>query len=329
MTNYRVWGRVAGHHLPQQNVKIGHIGLGPGTGLRTVGLRVENMDATFSDYSAANGPSLSLNVQSPCFMWVDVEADTARAAQHLVAANEMPLLVSILSMRSPGSGYWAEITGSFDTVNGTNGELSGPVSIFARYPESPMTFEALTTHAQDFATIAAHPPLAVASKLLARGFRLASYGGHVFEQSAALLAYFQVLEACARIVPRDVENSTADAQIQAALLTLRRKLAVGAKQHRQVEDVRTATKAFNRAELRFVSDQIDNAAQVLGLPSEWKVRAHALTALRNKRLSHPGGEATEAELLPWFPSPSAPSGAFEVARAILVATVEWFQRSDA
>lgn len=315
--------------MPQHNVMIGNIGLGPGTGLRRVGMHVENMGATFPDYSAGSGPSLTLNVQSPCYMWVDVEAETGRDAQLRVAANEMPLLVSTLSLRQPGGGYWAEITGTFDTVNGTNGHLAGPVSMFAQFDEHPMSDHEVRAHSEDFATITANPPLAVAAKLLARGHRLSLYGGHAFEQSAALLAYFQVVEACGRLLARPGDDGDTNAQIATALLTLRRKLATPSKQHRQVEAVRAAAKAINRADLRFVGDQIDNAAQVLGLSSEWKVRAHRLTDLRNKRLGHPGGEATEAELAPWFPFRGDPSGAYEVAKEILAASVRWYQRDDA
>ncbi len=295
---WRVWGRVAGPELPQANTQVGDITLGPAAGIAKPPDHPVKMNTPRTEGHASYSQAASLlEVSSPCFLWVDdIAAESSDAAIEKVATEHAPMLAAALSGGHAGPSYRIQV---FGAQNRMNGYSFAALMQFAFWDDSPITSERLFDVALDYETIQGNPHARKAATLLARGTALADAGSDVSTVTASLLAFYQVLETLAMAIPPTTAADYADQQAQ-IVAKLSKTLQAKDKVSKRVAAVRDATVALDRLDAKYASLRIANAADALGLTTEWTNRATELGKLRNTKLGHSGASVELRALKPWL-----------------------------
>lgn len=295
---WRVFGRVAGQHLPTVPVRIGAVTLGPlPQGVRGVE-RVHAPTATppSDTYYVSRGSDLE--VQSQCYFWIDVMAESAEGAILRVQEDEAPRLQVALTLGSTNVlPHYVEAVWALG-----NGEvISAPSAITGVaywYPER-LDGAHLSLVQDNYRILGSNQTARNAADSLSSAIAQQAKAGDATGQASALLTYFKVIEIIANSAVTEPPQDRGQKQAE-ILLKLERNLRSKKDVKKKVQAVSEAEKAFSRLEKRYLSLRIAAASDRLALPQEWTRAAVQLTKLRNTTLSHPGRSLSHEDRIRWF-----------------------------
>jgi len=226
------------------------------------------------------------------------------------------MVVAALSAGSENVGYRIQMIGADD---GTAGQTVGATTSSTEFLLAELTPDELEVARSRLAMMENKKDLAVAATQFDRGLRLSDMNAGELTTSAAILAFFQVLEACSRLVPWTLPEDY-DEQRAAILGTLRKELDAKTLVKKQAEAVGKANGALARLDARHISLRIEHAAKELGLNQHWIERERELGKLRNSRLGHASNPATLAQMAEWARLDVAePLSAYGLASTMLAA----------
>lgn len=315
---WRVFGRITGPHLPVSRVQIGKATVGPlpTNGYRPpepIELRVSIPDAASSFVTSAP----TIKVKSDC--WIIVERVNAARADHAMEqarVEDMAMVIAALSAGSQDVAYRVEVVGADD---GTEGQTFGATSSSTEFLRAELTPAEVTVARSRMALMAGQKDLAVAAKQFDRGLRLSDMTAGELTTSGAILAFFQVLEACSRLVT-GTQPEDYDEQRAVIVATLRKALDAKALVKKQADAVEKASGALARLDAKHMSLRIEHAANELGLDQHWIERERELGKFRNSRLGHASTPATLPQMAEWARLDVAePLSAYGLASTMLAA----------
>ena len=311
--SWRVWGRVSGAQLPRNVTVIDDITLGGPAPEPALPEPVWDLNARpTGGYCHFRSSPSQLQVFSPCYMCVDVVASSEVDAIEKVLARHVPLLQAALSLRQPTIPYRIQLVAAQDSKH----RYAAPRGVqVAYFNDDPMLADGTHRVRENYRVILNNDSANRAALLLARGIALSDMGPDPATQAAALLAYYQVLEAVAQAIPWE-PPADHDAQQEHILGSLRESLGAANGVRKEVEALRNAAQSLDRLDAKYTSLRIKHAAQVLGMPAEWKDAATKLGKLRNTALGH-AGFVDPADLRLWFPEPSGEQLALTLAKSFL------------
>ena len=295
--NWRVWGRITGPHLPVSRVQIGRATVGPlpVSSYRPpepVALNVSIPDAISSFVTFAP----TIKVESECWILVEgVVASRADYAMERARAEDIAMVVAALSAGSKEAAYRVQVVSADD---GTTGQTLSATSSSTEFLRAELTAAELVTARSRMALMEDREDLAVAARQFDRGLRLSDLTAGELTTSAAILAFFQVLEACSRLVPWSRPDDYDD-QRAAILATLRNELDAKALIKKKAGAVDKASNALARLDAKYMSLRIEHGAKELGLDQHWIERERELGRFRNSRLGHASNPATLLQMAEW------------------------------
>ncbi len=294
---WRVWARITGPKLPAEAVWIGAARVGPAPGEyrppSPVQLNVKWADGEQSEYTTT---SPRVAVTSDC--WIIVEGVEARdnwAAISQVEEREIPAVVAALSAGRPEGAYRVELVGA---DNGAEGFGVSPTVSTTALPKSNLgSYEVIEAKTR-MALLLDHPSLTTAAELLYRGIRYSDMVAGPLSSAAAILAFYQVVESLATLIPW---TPAEDYEVQRAQVVkvLRDKLARLGAVKKQAAAIEEARNNLARLDARFGSLRIEHAAETFGINEAWIIRARELGKLRNRSLGHAARLPSVAVLAEW------------------------------
>lgn len=323
---WRVWARITGPQLPLADVRIGNAILGPGpAGYRPPAPPTAptlNMvaDATFF---VATAPTM--RVVSDCWVVVaDVQAARSDEAIRKASAEEILPLVAALSAGETKNPYRVQTWGVDDGKQGSS--LGDPAKTTAFHKEDLDPAKLAEVRAR-VTLLHTNTRLAVASEVFCRGVQYSDFVAGPPTAASAILAYYQVLEACAGVVPwvqppdYDNKNAAIAAKLKAALesKTLSKKKAAA---------IRAASGELDRLDAKYVSLRIEHAAAIFGLEKRWIERSRELGKFRNNKLGHANSLPLPRELSEWEDDGKEGS-AYALASIMLAAAFKYIQEGTA
>ncbi len=317
--SWRVWARLTGPDLPLTDVTIGRALVGPGpkgyrpTGPPTSPVLNWNSDLT---YFAASAPTM--RVVSDCWVVIsDVVATSSDKAIDQVASDDVPYIVAALSAGGTKNPYRVQLWGADD---GSTGESPSGVVKTAAFPKDALAPERLEEVRQILEAIKSDSKLSVAAEVFYRGVQYGDYAAGSPTAASAVLAFYQVLEACAATV-ESVPPDDFEAQREAIAGSLRTALNKKSTAKKQAAAIRAANDALNRLDLKYASLRIENAASVFGLDSDWIDRSRDLGKFRNTKLGHPNSLPALSEFGKWERDTGDKMGAYGLASTMLRAAI--------
>lgn len=318
MPMWNVWGRVVGPSLPREVINIGDVRIGP-IQAETYPSRLPKRPMDLSGYPThirVNRPEVDIG--SDCWLVVGgVEADDPDAALYKVRRDVAPLVIAALSARVASEAYHVELLGVEGAERGQgNYEYSAVESFIYFEPEELPRDEAAAALGRWRRLYEQDGPLRTAAHALARGVRAAETSSGIEGTAASLLAYFQVIEACASVAPWEPPSELEEQQ-QAVLDMLDGALSSERPTRRLVSGVHSASDALKRLTNTFLDLRIQHAASTFGLDAEWLEGARALKKTRDQELGHSKGGPNERELEEWSHSDGSVRSAYSLAMPIL------------
>jgi hypothetical protein len=320
---WRVWARIAGPRLPLSDVRIGRAMIGPGPkGYRPPGETVPSLSWAEEDLNFYSAVAPRMSVTSDC--WIVIEGVVAADSWQAIAAVEeadVPLIVTALSAGSSENAYRVEMVGADDGADGYG--ISPVVATLANDKVGLTDAEIANTKAR-VTVLTNNRDLKTASGLLYRGLRYSDFSAGPISMAASILAFYQVIEACARLVPW-VPADDYDEQRAVILATLRHQLDAKALVKKQADAVTTASNGLSRLDARFSSLRIEHAASELGLSQEWISRQRDLGKFRNSRLGHASELPSATQMSGWVANVAEPASAYALASTMLAASIEYIK----
>ena len=135
-------------------------------------------------------------------------------------------------------------------------------------------------------TIAANKNLKLASELYSRSVEYLDMTAGSPSIAACVLAAYQVLETCSRIVPITPDDMSED-KTEAIWKALRDKLSSKSQTRKKITAIQQAANDIKRLQQKHMGLQIEHAARAFGLDQEWINKVRALGKTRNSMLAHP------------------------------------------
>lgn len=322
---WRVWARITGPALPTSPVQIGRALVGPVSGkYRPPEPPPPPVNGPVgSTYFVARGAELE--VTSECWVLVHgVEADRDDRAIEQVADGVIPNLLAALSAGYAEYPYRIEMVGADNGVEGFGYSAVSSMAFFDVAELSPQ--RAAEADARSRA-ISGHPDLVLAADLLARGLQYLDLGAVRLSHAAAVLSFYQVLEACSRVVPWD-RPDTFDGDCNRVISELESALKAKKTRQKRVTAVKHAAVALDRLDAKYTSLRIEHAANTFGLGKGWLNRARALGKFRNAHLGHANELPSWEQLQEWTRvEAEATTSAFAIASSMLAGAIIYVQGS--
>lgn len=308
---HRVWFRVAGPHLPSVTVTIGKFTIGP-KGSRRIPEVLESefdLGEQFSGFSNTFSP----RVVGDCYAYVDVMAKDASSAYGVALENEVPVLVSVLSLNEDSPYHVVPIL----AADGS-GESFGPTSgTFIFWDESELDSSRASELNEIARTFGRNKVAKSAAQSFAHAVFLEELSPVVEVRSAVVMNYFKVIEVISQGLPQ-FEAEDADVRREEVIRDLRVKLDGAAVVSTRVKAVRSARDALARIDESFTGQKISAASTMLSLGGKWESEALRLARFRNRELGHGGSYPSPEALADWIESGTASM----LARGILRAYIE-------
>jgi hypothetical protein len=267
-------------------------------------------------WQAASSPRIT----SPCYMWIDLVAESADAALKLVSTRHLPLLLTALSSRGNGI-YRCQLLGARNDREGAAPSSQVKTILHKGDPLEPQRASQIE---ENFALLSADEAGLRAAGLLHRALSLADSGQDPATWGAALLAYFQVIEVIANRIPAAIAVDY-DEQRRVIISNLSNKVGAKTSVSKQATAIRSASAALDRLDARYLSLKIQNRADVLGLTEEWKRKAVEFGKLRNTKLGHGGTELLPQDVAVWLGENPMDRGASWLARQMIDALIIWLR----
>lgn len=321
-----MWARITGPALPASQVQIGRALVGPvsGTYRPPEPPPPPVSGPSGSTFFVARGAELE--VTSECWAIVHgVEADSDDRAIAHVADEVIPNLLAALSAGYTAYPYRIELVGA---DNGVEGFGYSAVSSMAFFDAMELSAQRAAEADARSRVISGHPDLALAADLLARGLQYLDLGAVRLSHAAAVLSFYQVLEACSRIVPWD-RPETFDADCSRVIRELESALKAKKTRQKRVTAVKHAAVALDRLDAKYTSLRTEHAAATFGLSRDWVDRARALGKFRNTHLGHANELPSWEQLQEWTRvEAEATTSAFAIASTMLGAAIIHVERSS-
>lgn len=258
-------------------------------------------------------------VDSDCWLIAEVPATDPDSAFRRAIEDVLPRVVSVLSLAVPLAPYRIQVLGA-----------QGPTGAYTYSTYKAVLYYGEDVLSEDDAQVASarldacgdNEHLANALHAFGRGIDLLGQYGGTTTTSAAVLAFFQVLESCAMVVRWDPPADYGVRQ-QEILRTARDALNSRRGERRQEAAIHTASDALKRLDARFTDFRIVHAARAFGLAETWIHRAKELGRFRSQRLGHGSTPPSMKELELWAPSGPSEDSAFSVSAAMLRAATDY------
>ena len=321
MKTWSVYGKITGPALPTSQVRIGDAIVGP----PSAGFSVPDPGALNLEWHgdvtsyAAHGPRME--IRTDCWvLFENLSLPTMEAAIEHVESVAVPRLVGALSHRSLGAPYRISIVGAGD---GEHNYSDGAIIHSAFYEKTALSTEWVTYAHFRAACIGSNDHLSLASELFHRGIRCQDLAAGRLTLAASVLAFYQVLEACARIPPWTPPLSYEQDRAR-ILTTAKANLNRKSTPAKQATTIQTAAVELNRLDNRYGDHRILHAAEHYGLDKAWRSRARDLGKLRNRSLGHASKLASTEDLRRWeVANEQSSESAAAVAATILDAAIDY------
>lgn len=318
---WSVYGKVAGPALPTHRVRIGNAIVGP----PPAGFSLFQPSAPTIEWQAdltvvtATGPHM--DIRSDCWVaFENLSASTVDEAIERVETEMVPRLVGALSHRNLGAPYRIHIVGASD---GKESFGDSRIVMTVSYEKTPLPDDWAAYANFRASCITSNRHLTVAAELFHRGIRYQDLVAGRLTLAASVLAFYQTLEACARI-PEWSPPTTYEAERAQILGRTKTELDRKSTPKKQALAVQKAATDLNRLENKYGDQRIFQAAESFGLDADWRRQARDLGKLRNKSLGHASSLAAWSDLLHWEGTgEQTPESAAAVASRMLDAAIDF------
>jgi hypothetical protein len=320
---WRVWARITGPRLPFSRVKIGRAWVGPiaDGSYRPSGPTPPTLSWSGADYNYFSATAPQISVVSDCWIVVEgVDASDNFRAMRAVEAADIPLIVAALSAGSSGTAYRVQMVGADD---GRDGLSDSPTVTTSASEKDELPETEIDKAKKRVAVLDDNKDLRTAATVFYRGLRYADFVAGPITSAASVLAFYQVLEACARVVPWTPAPDY-DKQRAAILHTLRDQLASKSLVNKQATAVSQANDKLSRLDAKYMSLRIEHAANELALGKGWIERERDLGKFRNSRLGHASELPPDEQLSEWVNvNVAEPLSAYALASAMLDVAIKY------
>ncbi len=294
--------------------------VGPGpAGYRPVGPPSGPQLKPVADSTYFTAASPALRVVSDCWVIVPgVRATRSDLAIRKAVAEEIVPLIAALSAGERRNPHRVQVWGVDDGKQGSS--FSEAVKI-AYYAKEDLPAEKLAVAQARVASLHKNSKLAVASEIFYRGVEYSDFAAGPLTSASSILAFYQVLEACADVVPW-MTPADYDEKSAAIAATLKKTLEGKALAKKKAKAIRASNDALNRLDAKYTSLRIEHTASTFGLEKHWIERSRELGKFRNSRLSHPSALPSPSEMNEWEAQNNEWS-AYALASTILAAAFHY------
>jgi hypothetical protein len=325
---WQAWGKIVGPRLPETTLVVGNITIGPlppGNYPSTLPL-ADPKPQTDLPYFVATAPRM--HVTSPCWLIVHgIEADSSDAAARIAQTEAIPVITGLLSAGNTEQPYRVQFFGVQDEPLQHGADSFSDIQSLVLFETTPLSLsdanDILVT-ARNVVTANEH--LLSATHAFSRGVTQSDNGGSAQPLAASVLAFYQVLEACAQVVPWEPAPDLEEQHARIAR-SLRDTLNSSKATRKKRAAIGEASRSLDRLDARYTTVRVDHAAQTFNLPKSWTNRARDLAKFRNTRLGHAGRAPSIEELMSWHHgSPAVTTSAYAIASTMLGAAIDYVRK---
>jgi hypothetical protein len=265
----------------------------------------------------------SIDITSDWWLVIhDIESDDPDAALHVAKSNEIPLALAALCAGTHEQPYRIDLQG---VESGADSFSYSIVQSSVAFEREELPFGEIRQALDDrLPKIRCDDALQTASLAFSRGIDLSDMPNGSATAASAILAFYQVLEACSQVVSW-IPPSDYDEQRAAVIAKLTKLLTSRKSPNSKTRAVETASSALGRLSAKYMTLRIDNAATVFGLPEDWKKNAKNLSKFRNTRLGHGGETPSEEALDSWHHGTARSNSAYGLASTMLAAAIDYVE----
>lgn len=225
-----------------------------------------------------------MDIRSDCWVaFENVSASTVDEAIERVESQMVPRLVGALSHRNLGAPYRIHIVGASD---GKESFGDSRIVMTVSYEKTPLPDDWAAYANFRASCIDSNRHLTLAAELFHRGIRYQDLVSGRLTLAASVLAFYQTLEACARI-PEWSPPTTYETERTRILSTAKTELDRKSTPKKQAQAIQKAATDLNRLENKYGDQRIFQAAESFGLDADWRRQARDLASFATSRLDTP------------------------------------------